>query len=236
MKQIVLGLIFLCALGVYAQRSQDLNESGSKYLEDQFYMGITYNFLLDKPTGFTQRNLSYGLQGGIIKDIPLNSTRTFAIGIGLGYAVNSYYSNMLASKSTNGVEYAIIEGDILVIDEEEIKVKRSKIETHLVELPIEFRWRNSSAEEYKFWRVYSGIKLGYVFSARSKLVTEVNKDSFINPDIRKFQYGLMFNFGWNTFNVHIYYSLNNLFDDGVTIEEEDLKLKPLRVGLIFYIL
>ena len=236
MKQIVLGLIFLCALGVYAQRSQDLNESGSKYLEDQFYMGITYNFLLDKPTGFTQRNLSYGLQGGIIKDIPLNSTRTLAIGVGLGYAVNSYYSNMLASKSGDGVEYAIIEGDILVIDEEEIKVKRSKIETHLVELPIEFRWRNSSAEEYKFWRVYSGIKLGYVFSARSKLVTEVNKDSFINPDIRKFQYGLMFNFGWNTFNVHIYYSLNNLFDDGVTIEEEDLKLKPLRVGLIFYIL
>ncbi len=236
MKQIVLGLIFLCALGVYAQRSQDLNESGSKYLEDQFYMGITYNFLLDKPTGFTQRNLSYGLQGGIIKDIPLNSTRTLAIGVGLGYAVNSYYSNMLASKSGDGVEYAIIEGDILVIDEEEIKVKRSKIETHLVELPIEFRWRNSSAEEYKFWRVYSGIKLGYVFSARSKLVTEVNKDSFINPDIRKFQYGLMFNFGYNTFNVHIYYSLNNLFDDGVTIEEEDLKLKPLRVGLIFYIL
>lgn len=236
MKRIVLGLIFLCALGVYAQRPQDKNKSGSKYLEDQFYMGITYNFLLDKPTDFTQRNLSYGLQGGIIKDIPLNSTRTFALGVGLGYAVNSYYSNIVASKSSDGIEYAIINGDIIVIDEEEIRVKRSKIETHLIELPIEFRWRNSSAEEYKFWRVYSGIKLGYVFSSRSKLVTEVNKASFINPDIRKLQYGLMFNFGYNTFNVHIYYSLNNLFDDGVTFEEEDLKLKPLRVGLIFYIL
>ena len=215
---------------------QDLNRSGSKYLEDQFYMGITYNFLLNNPTDFTQRNLSYGLHGGIIKDIPLNSTRTFAIGVGLGYAVNSYYSNMLASKSGDGIEYTIIKGDLIVIDEEEIRVKRSKIETHLVELPIEIRWRNSSAEEYKFWRVYSGIKLGYVFSSRSKLVTEVNKASFINPDIRKFQYGLMFNFGYNTFNVHIYYALNNLFDDGVTFEEEDLKLKPLRVGLIFYIL
>ena len=191
MKRIVLGLIFLCALGVYAQRPQDKNKSDSKYLEDQFYMGITYNFLLDKPTDFTQRNLSYGLQGGIIKDIPLNSTRTFALGVGLGYAVNSYYSNIVASKSGDGIEYAIINGDIIVIDEEEIRVKRSKIETHLIELPIEFRWRNSSAEEYKFWRVYSGIKLGYVFSSRSKLVTEVNKTSFINPDIRKLQYGMM---------------------------------------------
>jgi len=236
MKRIVLGLIFLFALGVNAQEHQELDNSDSKYLEDQFYLGITYNFLLDKPTDFTQRNLSYGLQGGIIKDIPLNSTRTFALGIGLGYAVNSYYSNMLATKSADGIEYAIIEGDILVIEEEEIRVKRSKIETHLVELPIEFRWRNSTPEEYKFWRVYSGIKLGYVFSSRSKLVTEANKTSFVNPDIRKFQYGLMFNFGYNTFNVHIYYSLNGLFDNGISIGNEEIKLKPLQIGLIFYIL
>ncbi len=236
MKQIVHGLVILCTLGVFSQSSQELNKSDSKYLEDQFYLGITYNFLLDKPTGFTQRNLSYGLQGGLIKDIPLNSTRTFAIGVGLGYAVNSYYSNMLASKSSDGIEYEVIEGDIIVIEDKEIRVKRNKIETHLVELPLEFRWRNSSPKEYKFWRVYSGIKLGYVFSSRSKLVTEANKTSFINPDIRKFQYGLMFNFGYNTFNVHIYYSLNGIFDDGIRLENEEIKLKPLQVGLIFYIL
>jgi len=228
MKRIVLWLIFLCALGVYAQRPQELKQSDSKYLEDQFYLGITYNFLLDKPTDFTQRNLSYGLQGGIIKDIPLNSTRTFALGVGLGYAVNSYYSNMLASESLDGVLYEKTT--------EAANVKRSKIENHLVEFPVEFRWRDATPEEYKFWRVYTGIKLGYVFGSRSKLVTEADKTSFINPDIRKLQYGLMFNFGYNTFNVHIYYSLNNLFEDGVIFEEEDLKLKPLRVGLIFYIL
>ena len=228
MKRIVLWLIFLCALGVYAQRSQELNKSDSKYLEDQFYLGITYNFLLDKPTDFTQRNLSYGLQGGIIKDIPLNSARTFALGVGLGYAVNSYYSNMVASESLDGVLYDKAT--------EAANVKRSKIENHLVEFPLEFRWRDSTLEEYKFWRVYTGIKLGYVFGSRSKLVTEADKTSFINPDIRNFHYGLMFNFGYNTFNVHIYYALNNLFEDGAIFEEEDLKLKPLRVGLIFYIL
>jgi hypothetical protein len=236
MKQFFLGLISLFSLGLNAQMPQEFNTSDPNYLEDQFYLGLTYNFLLDKPTDFKQTNLSYGLQGGIIKDIPLNAQRTWAIGIGLGYAVNSYYSNLLAAESMNGVEYALIEENVVIMDDEEISVKRNKIETHLLELPIEFRWRNSSAEEYKFWRVYYGLKLGYVFSARSKLVTSKDKTIFMNPDVRKFQYGLMFNFGYNTFNVHIYYSLSSLLEDGSVLGAEDLNMKPLRVGLIFYIL
>ena len=236
MKPIFLAFISLFSLGLNAQTPQEFNTPDPNYLEDQFYLGLTYNFLLDKPADFKQTNLSYGLQGGIIKDIPLNSQRTWALGIGLGYAVNSYYSNLLASESINGVEYALISENIVTIDDEEVSVKRNKIETHLLELPFEFRWRNSSAEEYKFWRVYSGIKLGYVFSSRSKLVSSSDKTSFKNPDVRKFQYGLMFNFGYNTFNVHIYYSLNSLLEDGSVVGNEDLKMKPLRVGLIFYIL
>ncbi len=228
MKQCVLVVLVLFVTGIYAQTIQEYNSKDNNYLEDQFYLGITYNFLLDKPTDFTQRNLSYGLQGGIIKDIPLNSKRTFALGLGLGYAINSYYSNLVASEMDNAILYEIARGDS--------QVKRSKFETHSIELPLEVRWRDSTSEEYKFWRVYSGLKLGYVFGSRSKLVTTENKTSFINPDVRKFQYGLMFNFGYNTFNIHIYYSLNNLFEEGIVFEGEDLKLKPLRVGLIFYIL
>ncbi|MBT8300162.1 MAG: PorT family protein [Maribacter sp.] len=236
MKRIFLGFLCLCAWGVGAQNQRQINNNDLKYLEDQFYLGLTYNFLLDKPTNFNQRNLSYGLQGGLIRDIPLNSARTFAIGLGLGYAINSYYSNMLAAKTSDGIAYELISGNSILVDGEEIRVKRNKIETQLVELPIEFRWRNSTPQEYKFWRVYSGIKLGYAFSSRSKLVTDVDKTSFTNPDIRKFQYGLTFNFGYNTFNVHIYYSLNGLFEDGIRVESEEIKLKPLQVGLIFYIL
>ncbi|EAR02263.1 porin family protein [Maribacter sp. HTCC2170] len=237
MKQTILGLLlFFTYSGLFGQSLNEREAADSKYLEDQFYLGVTYNFLLNKPDDFKQTNLSYGLQGGFIKDIPLNPDRTFAIGLGLGYAVNSYYSNLWASKSAAGIDYSFIEEDVIVLSEDELSVKRNKIETHLVELPLEFRWRNSSATEYKFWRVYSGIKLGYIFGSRSKLVTSEEKTSFVNSDVRKLQYGLMFNFGYNTFNVHIYYALNNLFEDDVLLENENLKLKPLRVGLIFYIL
>ena len=98
------------------------------------------------------------------------------------------------------------------------------------------RWRNSTATEYSFWRIYAGVKLGYIFDARSKYVEDRAKDSFSNSDIRSFQYGLTFNFGYHNFNIHAYYSLTNLFNDGVELEGETLELTPLRIGLMFYIL
>lgn len=236
MRQFVLGLLLFGVLGVCAQTNQEFETGDPKYLEDQFYLGITYNFLLNKPSDFTQRNLSYGLQGGIIKDIPINAKRTLAIGIGLGYAINSYYSNLWASETSDGVTYSIIDQDVIIIGDEEITVKRNKIETHLVELPLELRWRNSSPNEHKFTRIHAGMKLGYVFSAQSKLVTSLDKTSFGNPDVRKFQYGLTFNIGYNTFNAHIYYSLSSLLDGSTTVDGESLEMKPMRIGFIFYIL
>lgn len=217
----------LCTVSVaWAQTYDEVDN----YLEDQFYVGITYNFLLDKPVDATQRNLSYGLQGGYIKDIPFNSQRNVGLGIGVGYAVNSYYTNILGSEGVNGIEYTL-ESDV------DFKLKRSKIETHLIEVPVEFRWRTSNATDYKFWRIYTGIKFGYVLGARSKVVSDTQKISFTNSDVRKFNYGLTFNFGYNTFNFQAYYALNNLFDEQVSLLEGDsLDLRPLRIGIIFYIL
>ena len=60
-------------------------------------MGVTYNILLKLPDGVSQSNLSYGLQLGFVRDIPLNPQGTFAVGVGLGYGVNSYYSALLFS-------------------------------------------------------------------------------------------------------------------------------------------
>ena len=103
-----------------------------------------------------------------------------------------------------------------VLIDSDLGAKRNKLETHLLEIPIEFRIRNSTPTEYKFWRFYFGAKLGYAFGNRSKLVTDIGKDSFYVTDVKKFRYGLMANFGYNTFNIHVYYALTNLFKDGIT--------------------
>ncbi len=200
-----------------------------KYREDQFYLGINFNLLLNFPEGANQNALSYGLQGGFIRDIPLNKTCTFALGVGVGYGYNSYYSNLRALQGADGYEYEILTNPDTY--------KRNKIETHLIEVPLELRWRNSTRETYKFWRIYGGAKFGYIVGSRSKYVTDEFVDSFNNTDTRNFTYGLTINVGYNTFNLHLYYGLNRLFEDGVNGPDgQQLEMSVLRLGLIFYIL
>jgi len=230
--QHILPLFLFCSL-VLTARAQQLDSVpvvpvDSAYLEDQFYIGVGYNALRNKPGLFSQRNLSYSLQLGLIKDIPLNAARNFGLGIGLGYGVNSFYSNMTAIESPSGIQYAL---------RDESEFKRSKLETHALEFPLELRWRTSNAREYRFWRIYGGAKLSYVFSGRSRLVLEGDKQGFSNPDIQSLHYGLILNFGYNTWNIHLYYGLNPLLGDGAQLEDgTPIDLRVLRIGVIFYIL
>ncbi|MBO0331345.1 porin family protein [[Muricauda] lutisoli] len=225
----VLGIIcLLLSASTYGQINDDQGQdSDPRYLEDQFYFGVGYNVLLDKPDNLDQRNLSYNLHMGFIKDIPFNQNRNFGIGLGFGYAVSSYYSNLVATKNGDTVVYEIIP---------QADYNRSKLATHSIEFPFEIRWRTSNAKDYKFWRIYAGAKLGYVFSGRSKLVTDNGNDSFSNDDIEPFQYGLTLNFGYNTWNVHAYYGLNPLLKEEASLEGNPIDLSVLRIGLIFYIL
>ena len=227
MKRYTLFFILGFTINLCAQVNTEVEDL--KYLEDQFYLGVTYNFILNKPDGVNQGNFSYGLKGGFIKDIPLNSRRNFGIGIGLGYAYNTYYTNLFVNETESGLEYIVLDSDV--------SYKRNKLDTHVIEMPIEFRWRTSTPSDYKFWRIYGGMKLGYVVGSRSKFVSNSAKISFSNSDVRNFRYGVMLNFGYSTVNVHAYYALSNLFNDGVTtIEGDSIEFRPLRIGIIFYIL
>jgi hypothetical protein len=239
MKGLICFILMLIPWLGSTQVAADSLSTNSRYFEDQFYLGISYNFLFkkepssDEGANLSQRKLSYGLQAGFIKDIPLNGEGTFALGIGLGGALNTYYSNLKAIEMGNEITYNIDANDI----------RRSKLETNLVEVPIQFRWRNSTSSEYKFWRLYAGFKFGYALGTRSKFVSRgggnetQSKITFNNTDIRRFQYGITLDFGYSSFNVHIHYSLTDLLNDNVRLESgEQIQMQPLRIGLIFYIL
>ena len=227
MKFFVLSILLLLTAVLSAQSVTDTLAVDEKYLEDQFYIGLSYNFLLNKPENIEQQSLSYGVRFGFIKDIPLNSDRTVALGLGLGYGAYSYYSDLLATQVADGIRYSVVDVD---------GFKRNKLETHMLEVPIEFRWRKSSPSEWKFWRIYTGLTLGYVISGRSKLVTDDFKTVFNNTDVTKFQYGVALNVGWNTFNLHAYYALNNLFQEQAQFNGQRIEMQPLRIGFTFYIL
>lgn len=224
------GLLYVLLFvfnSLYAQDIVQTKTIDPRYLEDQFYIGATYNLLLKRPGNVSQNNLSNGIQAGFIKDIPLNTRRNKGLGIGLGYAVNSYYTNLRAVKAGSQITYEITGASSY----------RNKIETHLVEVPVEFRWRTSTLDSYKFWRVYTGIKMGYVFANASKYIENNQKDKFFNPDIQRFQYGFYISFGYNTWNFYANYQLSPIFKESVfTVEGEEITMNALKIGLIFYIL
>jgi Outer membrane protein beta-barrel domain len=231
MKLKFLFSIFMLIIikSLYAQDTLQLEKADDKYLEDQFYAGITYNLVMKRPSNSSQNNFSNGIQLGYIKDIPFHTKTNKGFGIGLGYAVNSYYTNLRASKIANDIEYEVIASSV--------SYRRNKIETHLVEIPMEFRWRTSTAKSYKFWRIYTGVKWGYVFANVSKYIENHQKEKFFNPDIQRFQYGLYVSFGYNTWNFYANYQLSPILKEGtLTMDGEGIRMNALNIGLIFYIL
>jgi hypothetical protein len=230
MKNIFLGFVFIL-LNFHSFFGQESILVGEKYLEDQIYVGITYNILNNKSRGLEQRGLSMGYQLGFIKDIPLNQKGSFAFGIGLGYGYNQFKQNL---KITEGTEqFSIVEMS---------KYGKNKFETHVIELPFEIRFRiTSTPTVYKFWRIYIGGKISYVFASKSiynDTIDGVAEHINVNPIPyhSKWQYGPQISFGYSTFNFYTFYNINSLFENTPVSENLDVnKLRTFKVGLQFYI-
>ncbi|MGC6429811.1 MAG: porin family protein [Jejuia sp.] len=229
MKQFLSVVFILFVTGGFAQEITS-KISDSLYKEDQFYIGTTYNLIGNKPEGLNQSSFSLGFHLGFIKDMPINKKRNRSIGIGIGYSTNSYIQNLLIQRDNTGsFNYSIIDN--------EISFTKNKFSEHVVELPIEFRWRSSTVINYNFWRVYFGAKLGYAFANRSKFIGDLGELKYSNlPDFNNLQYGLTLSLGYNTWNVYIYYRLNSIFADTAVLNGSPLDINAIKIGLMFYIL
>ena len=162
MKCLFFIVYFLTCISVCtAQEEVAEKEVDSLYREDQFYAGIVYNMLDNKPVGVTQSGFSFGFHFGFIRDMPINQARNIAFGIGLGYSTNGYNQNILMTRGDGDkFNYTLLEGSDTY--------SKNKFNTHVIEVPIQFRWRTSTPSEYTFWRIYAGFKIGYVVSNISK--------------------------------------------------------------------
>jgi len=229
-------LFTLCYLSVFLSFGQDQENVESNrildslYREDQFYIGVTYNLFLNRPRTISQSGFSGGLHVGFMRDMPVNKRRNVAIGLGVGYSLNVYNHNLFVGRE-DGAEQAVFNS----LDDTNFSTNRFTM--HLVEAPLEFRWRTSVPNTHKFYRIYTGFKLGYLhsFSAYFKGETDEVRETKIN-ELDRWRFGATFTFGWNTFNFHFYYSLNSLFNDNALIAGRKVGLTPARVGLMFYIL
>jgi hypothetical protein len=213
--------MFLCLpMSFFAQQGGDQD---AFYLEDQLFFSVGYTSLKDTPNQFQQNGFSYGVSLGFIKDIPFNKRRNFGMALGAGYAYHRYNHNLLHDKSS-----------FQVTDD----YKSNLFSYSSLEIPFEFRWRTSTYDKFKFWRVYSGVTVSYILNNRAKYRSEQKTQVLRNlTEIERLQYGVTLSLGYNTWNFYANYALTSLYKEGVVNAAGELiEMKPLRLGLIFYML
>lgn len=239
MRNYLLIITFFTSLLAFSQEIEekpkikdvnDFDAIDSLYREDQFYLNITYNALQKRPDGIKQNKLSPGFSFGFLRDMPINKKRTFALAAGLGYSLGIYNQNLGISDAGAGINsYQVLDSDI--------SFSKNKFSLHFVDLPIEFRWRDSTPESHVFWRIYTGLKLSYLFYDQYKSQTSIGDFKLSNnKDFNQFHYGIYIAVGWNTWNFYAYYGLNPLLKNSAKIEGKSIDMNTANFGLMFYIL
>ena len=225
MKKIFYFLFFtFFASTLYAQK--DSLNLGDKYAEDQIYASISYAQLYEQPTTVSKSGFSYAISTGFIKDFTINKRGNFSIAAGVGYGVNFINHKLKIDEVNNNTVFST--DNTLVSNEYRV---------HNLEFPLEIRWRTSTANKYKFWRIYTGVKFLLNFSNKFEYL-QANNTSFSYSNIssyNKFQYGLTLSAGYDAFNIYVYYGLTPIYKNA-SINTEDINTKMLKFGLIFYIL
>lgn len=222
-------IVFMCCPNIYGQ--EDVSVVDSLYREDQFYVGVTFNLLSNKPNQVSQNGLSGSLQLGFIRDMPFNKRRNKAIGVGLGISIDTFNQNLFIGEESGGdvTSFSIIANDI--------NEDKNRFTFYSLEVPVQYRWRTSTPTKYGFWRIHTGVQFGYIFRFKSTFVNEGNEVNETDiPELNELQYGLTFAFGYGAFNFQAYYGLNTLFDDNAQLNQEAVDLQVIRLGLQFYFL
>ena len=204
------------------------NDVDNKYLEDQFYLGLYYSTLTSSPENFNQNKFSSTLNFGFIRDFPFNEQRNFGIGAGVGLSFSSSNSNLKLSDLNSSVSGEIVNGEDFT---------KNKWNTTKIEFPFEVRWRTSTPTNYKFWRVYFGVKTSYLLKSKYKYESLNSNYTLENLPFRKTQSGITVNAGNNTWNLGLYIGLSPIFNKEFGKNNPNLKdLKEFKLGLVFYIL
>ena len=200
-------------------------EEFQKYREDQIYFSVFYNSLGSELDNFKENKFSSSFNLGFIRDIPISKSGKFALGLGIGYGKNSFNNNLKLSSNDKSSYELLSNRDA---------PKKNIFNFSEIQFPIEIRWRNSSSSNYKFWRIYAGLKYSKVLQSSFKYDSSQENYKIINLPINLDQLGLTLNIGYNTWNIGLYKSLRPFFNKN--IESLPQALEQFKLGLIFYIL
>jgi hypothetical protein len=216
LKVLLCFLIFTPCLFAQNSFQQD-------YREDQVILGISYPFFTNAAPEITQNRFSHSLQAGFVRDMPINQRRNLACGLGLGVSYNVVYNNLRLTDDSQS--FAFISNP-----------DTNQWTWTELTLPLEFRWRTSAADVYKFWRIYGGITAIYTLHAQQNYQQSGFKPRFSSLPFEQFRFAFHLSVGNNTWNIYYLHSINSLLESSQTAENVTLNdLGYAKIGLNFYL-
>jgi hypothetical protein len=205
------------------------NQPDSLYREDQFYVGFSFNFLTELPSQVDQSGFSGGLFFGFIRDMPINKRRNLSLGLGLGFNLNTFGQTLQIRREAGDDRFEPIDPDV--------NYDSNRFTTNLIEVPFEFRWRSSDIDKLSFWRIYLGVNFGYVLTSKSVFKSPDESYSFRSIDaINDFRTSAKLTFGYGAVNFFADFSLIPVFEGQVSSTGEEVSIRPIKVGLVFFFL
>lgn len=228
MKNFILVFFLFLAVLTYGQDTIQVRVVDSLYREDQLYIGLTYNILDNRPQDLKQNFFSPGINFGFLRDFPINKKRTVAIAPGVGFSYLGYNQNLLIQNIEGDINYSVVSSTTF---------DRNNLSFYALDIPVEFRWRKSTPDNFRFFRIYTGFKYSYIFYDTSILRMNGNVTKVANnPDLVTSQMGIYLSIGYHSINFYTYYGLTNLFQSNAAVDGTPLELSTVNLGFQFYIL
>ncbi|WP_010135177.1 porin family protein [Ochrovirga pacifica] len=221
------GWFLLFLIATLSSWSQDSSFVDTKYLEDQIYLGVQYNSILSPNNNIDNNGIPYSFQIGFLKDLPINKQRNIGFALGLGYNFDLLRPNITIKDNNNKLQFDI-----------DNSYESYRYTLHGLEVPVEFRWRTSTASKFSFWRIYTGASLLYNFSNQVVLNTGTTEITYKQLNaFRKIAYTVYTSIGYGTWNIHLKYHLSSPFTAHTkTSNGTSLDFHQLKLGVMFYIL
>ena len=171
-----------------------------------------FNFLQNAPDNL---NLRFWKSKGVglyyLYDMPIGESKfSFHPGLGVGFESYAFSNNVTIGYTPGADSASIVDLDGAIYE----TVDKSKLVTHYVDVPLEFRFYTK--ENYRGFMVGVGAKVGYLFSSYTKIKYETEgetRTSKLRQDfnLNRLRYGVSARLGFRGFNLHGQYMLSNLF-------------------------
>jgi hypothetical protein len=212
--------------------SQDLPERPAKAeVKDKVIFNFFHdNWLMDQDS-VKVKWFSRGVGFTYFYDAQIGSS-PFSLAAGLGFSTHNVFNNSRITQVVNPDTNITDSYSQFNLYAESDNVKRHKLSTNYVDLPVEIRFRSKPDKNGNSWRFSLGGRAGYLLDVHNK--TKVGDDKykdFIFPNVNKWRFGGHLKFGYQRWGVFGYYAFNNLFE-----KDRGVEVKPLSIGFTYVLL